>query len=202
MIKLYKEQWIPLWHSISHPCKAIWNKARDFFQSRHQRALAFIGEKHALMRKKSYALLLDKITSHRLIDKLPQYIQNLLRSFLAHTIVRDCCGRFLGAYTFLMGAILKLIEVFLAAIGNLSQFIGEILKLIKTTTSNARKGFCNLIRIAGYTIRNYSFYALYYSLLGLTITAIVTVWSLHYLASYTNSLFLNLKRKNNLSKSS
>lgn len=200
LVQFYQEQWLPKWHKLREACKGRWLQTRDFFQHKHQRALAFLQVMQEKLKRVTSDRVLQYLLSHPWMRKLPDHFQVWLKKCLSHPVVRAICDTGVKCYTLSVNALLEGAKFALRIVGQGSALVIKYCNLVRSTIKIASQSVISVLKVVQRTLSKSAFYVLFYFLLFLTIALILLIWSVRLLGNYTSSLFSHFSMKKQMAR--
>jgi hypothetical protein len=184
----YRQYILPEWQALKEICKGKWQQTRHFFHQKHQRALAFLQNKQEKLKRLSYPYVLDRLLTHAWMKKLPMYFQQWLKQWLSHPIARAIGEKGVKIYCYMARGYLGIVASLLHALSYGAKWIRNTCDFIKTYAKLGKQKVLEIGNRSYNACRKFALYSLYYFLLGLTMAAILLIWTVQYLGHLMKSL--------------
>jgi len=86
--KFVKEMLLPPWRKFTGSIASKWSHIVKFIEDKHRQAITFLQKKNEKLMGLSPTRLLQKLSEHPLLAKLPKFWQSLLKRILSHPITQ------------------------------------------------------------------------------------------------------------------
>jgi hypothetical protein len=122
-----REQVQPVWRQFKAVCKGKWERASDFFQQKHRKALAYLQAKQEKLKKLSYQDLVDRLFSNPLMMSLPVRLQRWLKKWLYRPFVRSIFEGVVKGYCVVSTWMLQVISEFMQGTAKIGGMVGGVI---------------------------------------------------------------------------
>lgn len=192
LTSFYRERWLPFWQRTGQATRRKWEKTKDFFHQRQQRALAFLQQKQAKLKALSYHHLVDRFLSSTFLKLMPLRLQQWLKRTLIHPIASLWGERSVRAYAYGIGLIWRLLSKCLQSLATAGrtfvtkgqQFLASLM-VFKAQIFKALSVSCSFIKKGLHQ-------GFYHGLLFTTMGGILFIWGMRAVGELTASLFAKL----------
>ncbi len=192
LVNFYRHQLQPHWQQLKEACKRKGRQTRDFFHQKHQRALVFLQEQQEKLKRLSSLVFIQYLMAHPWMGKLPLRLQNWLKKLFSRPACRTICEGGIKVYAFVAGCLLRSASLGLQFLSKGASQTIQSCDWLRVSVKRMRQKVLHFLKRGIEIFRKGMLYALYYSLLFITMAFILLIWGVRFLGKCMGSIISHL----------